>query len=310
MFHCFSVGSFFRSIGTIVSTFFCSISHRRYLITTILLILTWSISILIGILNSSHFTQDVVELVNFETYKSNLACEFDSSFKPVNYFCTIKRKESLDHNHLFSMDDIIFLVLLLVIPNFVVLLSYTWVCYHLWSHSHKFDTWSLSICMKKTFDQHEINKNVTGSSSATENRSLLLQPIEQNDIARLSRNTVNASPINIQNSHQLTIKKRNIYITLSTFLMIFCFSLCWIPFFIFPVFYSKINDTNLYNNIKVIVHFIGYSSSVINPIILITKSKRFKPKLRSIINKMSNKNSNLLQNNNNNNNNNNNATEL
>jgi hypothetical protein len=35
-------------------------------------------------------------------------------------------------------------------------------------------------------------------------------------------------------------------------------------------------DTNTYNNLKVIIHLIGYSSAIWNPIILIIKSKRFK----------------------------------
>jgi hypothetical protein len=292
MFHCFSVASFFRSLGTIFHTFFCSISHRRYLITTILLIMTWSVSILIGVFNSSHFTQSTLVLDNFDNYNLNLGCRLDEIFTPVNYFCTTKRREALEFNHMFSMDDLIFLLLLLVIPNFVVLLSYSWVCYHIWSHSLSFlNGWTIGTCMRKVIDHHETQQKFnmsTTSNNAGEQTVCNQGHIENENLIspngpsspNLTSSAANMTRPQPTTAHNYTIKKRNIYITLSTFLMIFCFSVCWTPFFIFPIFYSKITDTNLYNNIKVFVHLIGYSSSVLNPFILITKSKRFKPKLK------------------------------
>jgi hypothetical protein len=328
MFHCFSIASFFRSIGTIFHTFFCSISHRRYLITTILLIATWSTSILIGILHSSHFAQGMLVLENFDNYKKSLACDFDHSYKPVSYYCTTRRYSSSsssstasydntnknssnsnsNYNHMFLMDDMIFLLLLLVIPNFVVLLSYSWVCYTVWSSSRRFSNWTINACMKRTIDQHEERAkkqpmNGDAPDQPFESDSLLMKRtntfVSKNGGAsgatsscarqqqETTLTTIKIVKFQPNLTQQCTIKKRNIYITLSTFLMIFCFSVCWTPFFIFPIFYTKIDDTNLYNNIKVFVHLIGYSSSVLNPIILITKSKRFKPKLQVMMKRLS-----------------------
>lgn len=286
------MSSFFRSIGSISYTFFCSVSHRRYLITTILLILTWSISIMIGLFNSAHFTVEKLVLENFEFYRDHLGCQFEPGYNPVNYYCTTHLTNWSTSGHLFAMDDIIFLLLLLIIPNFVVLLSYSWVLVTIWSKSHRFDSFNLCMMAKNTIDQYEMKQN-GGRKAQNETDS---QPESEPFVGkstppmdRITRQSgISSGSVSIPRyNYQLTIKKRNIYITLSTFLMIFCFSLCWIPFFIFPVFYSKIDDTNLYNNIKVTVHLIGYSSVVFNPIILITKSKRFKPKMRSLLSKVS-----------------------
>jgi hypothetical protein len=301
LFHCFSVSSFFKSIGTIISTFFCSITYRRYLITIILLLLTWSISILISLLHSSHYTEEKVDL-DLETFKEQFACDFEPSLKPINYFCTADR-ETNNKQQLFSLDDLIFLILLLVIPNFVVLLSYSWVCYHVWSSSHNFNVLNLhNCCMKQNksdVDKANNNKNVKLNHSNAFNNNLTDSSTDQQNLLRENKQikSLNNKTTYQQSSHQFVIKKRNVYITFSTFLMIFCFSICWTPFFTFPIFYSKINDTNFYNNIKVIVHLIGYSSSVWNPIILITKSKRFKPKFKFILDKLSfnnNSNQNLV----------------
>jgi hypothetical protein len=94
------------------------------------------------------------------------------------------------------------------------------------------------------------------------------------------RKNINETTMNYA---QFTIKKRNMSVTLTTFFMVICFTFCWLPFFTLPLFYSKISKSNTYNTIKLLVHLLGYSSAIFNPIILILKSKRFQNQLRKLI---------------------------
>lgn len=341
-----SVWGFIRSVGFILHTFFCSRFYRRYLITSILILAIWAISITIGVYNMSQYHDESLILKNYDFYERNMSCVFSPNLQSSTVYCSTKNEKKEDET--VSKADLIFLIVLLVIPNIIVTLSYSWVCFHVWTHGNKINMSVFRSYMRQSRkeENNQSPKQLTMSSNkkneiAPENSSSgvdimangikmiqtqtpILKQIEKveelNDIIKIQENPLveeiqadkpktssksqsesscnNLDKIIInttnppvsesnnavfQNYQQFSIKKRNMSVTLTTLLMVICFSVCWTPFFIFPIFHSKIGDTNTYNNIKVIIHLIGYSSSIWNPVILIIKSNRFKVQLRNLL---------------------------
>ncbi|CAF0837427.1 unnamed protein product [Brachionus calyciflorus] len=289
-----SILSFIKSIGILIKTFLFSRTYRRYLITTLLLILIWMISILIGLYNMSQYQEVYLNLKGYQFYEQNISCKFPKELKTEVRTCSSK---STDSDRLLDKSDIIYMVFLMVIPNIIVLISYSWVCYHIWSHGNR-----LNMNSFRLYYRHNKNLNIEkveieqlrnsvkiinskiSSSGSSSNDSLVKKKnkkmVDQEVLAKMLKSSTTQT---IQNYHQFSIKKRNMSVTITTFCMVMCFSLCWAPFFLFPIIYFKMANAMTYVNVKVIIHLIGYSSAIWNPIILIIKSKRFKLKVAKLM---------------------------
>lgn len=298
-----SIISFIKSIGTLVKTIFISRSYRRFLITFFLLILMWIVSCLIGLFNMSQYEEILSNLKIYDFFEQNLTCKFPTELKNVAKSCTTIQNTDL----LIEKADIIYMLFLLVIPNIIVLISYTWVCYHIWSHGSKLNKASFrffyrnntnlniqQVDVQKINGSFKLDNNnrtiLSGNSSSIDGLIEKVEPTNKDtklDHETFSKIIKSSTTQTIQSYHQFSIKKRNMSVTITTFCMIMCFSLCWAPFFMFPIFYYKIADANTYVNVKVVIHLIGYSSVVWNSIILIIKSKRFKLKVARLIRKLS-----------------------
>ncbi|RNA42485.1 hypothetical protein BpHYR1_019942 [Brachionus plicatilis] len=300
-----STVSFIKSLGTLVKTIFLSRTYRRYLITIILVILMWIVSILIGKYNMSQYQQNYYTLKGLQFYEQNMSCKFPVELKAAAKSCTSISSQS--SSVLIEKSDIIYMVFLLVIPNIIVLISYTWVCYHIWSHGSKLNKVSFRLFYRhsKSLNGHKVemqkvhtsvklvNKTRILSSGNSSSTDALVSKADQTirdkhiDPEAFDKIIKSSTTQTIQNYHQFSIKKRNMSVTITTFCMVMCFSLCWAPFFMFPIFYFKIAEANTYVNVKVIIHLVGYSSAVWNPIILIIKSKRFKMQVARLMRKLS-----------------------
>ena len=314
--------AFLKSIRSILYTFVFSRYYRHYLITTLLFLFTWMISISMGLYNMSNFRDEVA--IDYEYFQQNIKCKFPPDLILSSISCT--NTDYNESNNFFSIPDIIFVIILLLIPNLIVFSSYTWICYHIWLNSQNLmlpikNNFSKFTCKNarniyvsikskknefetklkserknsnnKKYEENISNFNIYESkdnpSLEVSNNSIIK---ETNLDANLNSNIQNSESIKSNlnkrlqanpttlNNYQFAIKKRNKTVTLTTCLMVVCFTICWTPFFIFPMLHSKILNTNTYNNLKVIIHLIGYSSAICNPAILIIKSKRFWVRLK------------------------------
>lgn len=112
---------------------FLKILKHKYFITWFLFILIWSFAFAIGYFNMSQYNDSLLNLEHYDTFVQKLSCNFPSYLKPQYEYCTLS-KFAMTNNSI----DISIFVVLLVVPNLIIFLSYGYICYHIWSSGRRF----------------------------------------------------------------------------------------------------------------------------------------------------------------------------
>jgi hypothetical protein len=306
-------------IGSIKKIF-----QRKEFITWTLLIVAWSFAFAIGYFYMQQFEDKSLHLEHYDFSVQTLFCKFPSYLKPKYKYCTINLLTSNSIN-------IAFFIVLLVVPNFIIFLSYGYICYHIWSSSRKFlnDNHQKLATVEQQHQEHvfyisiqkssyqkvnivndqEICEAIETASVGILNRTQImtltkiiqskqsLKPVSIDinyqsrynafEVETIIKTEANKKHGKITNQNNLStsnmIKKRNKTVTLTICLMAICFTFCWFPFFSFPLFYSKILDNNVFINLKVAIHLLGYSSSVWSPLIYILRCEKFKSSAKPLL---------------------------
>ena len=111
--------------------FLKKIFQRKDFITWTLVILAWLFAFAIGYFHMSQFKDEYLYLEYFDIFIETLSCKFPSYMKAKYEYCTIDPLFWLSQD---TINTCLF-VILLVIPNVIIFLSYGYICYHIWSSS-------------------------------------------------------------------------------------------------------------------------------------------------------------------------------
>ncbi|CAH1790030.1 unnamed protein product [Owenia fusiformis] len=92
---------------------------------------------------------------------------------------------------------------------------------------------------------------------------------------RLEKNT---------NQEKATILAQQKRITMTLFIVVACFVVCWLPYFLYSIYASIIKDkSKIPHNLNAIVYWAGYFNSCLNPIIYAFRSPAFREGYKDIM---------------------------
>jgi len=295
-----------------LSGFLKKIFQHKEFITRTLCVLSWLFAFTIGYLYMNPFEDTILVLESYDVFVQRpLLCKFPSYLKSKYEYCSIGSNFSL----LFILLFVILLVIpnFIIFFSYGYICYHIWFYsrnlltgYHNRQITAQEQLFYISIQNSAYIKVSRLNCSEILEVIQTHSTGILTQEqiislfntIKEKEyltpvsidimfqpryngfqVETLIKAMDKSSEKKTQNNRLTTsniIKKRNKTVTMTICLMAICFTLCWFPFFSFALFYSKIQDDNLYINLKVTIHLIGYSSSVWSPLIYILRCEKFK----------------------------------